>query len=133
MDWTEKAREFRRKYYAPGTMHVNDTATDQANMLASFAAEVERLTRQNEWVSVKERLPEKKDGTEYALRIDGGKNHQYGRWGIYRGDGVWYGDGGFMYSAHSPKGVHCVTHWHELPTLPEIATSQSGEPAEEEK
>lgn len=70
-----------------------------------------------EWINAKERLPEAV-GKECVLCINGGGMRVYKRWGCYRGNGIWFGDGGFLFSIHDPDGGHNVTHWMPLPDPP---------------
>ena len=80
----------------------------------------------NEWISVQDRLPQERQ--QCAIVVNGGKNHVYCRWGQYRGDGCWSGDGGFLFYANWPEGLHNVTHWMEVPALPQFDETDHPDP-----
>lgn len=76
-----------------------------------------------EWISVDNRLPDPEVRNDpyrnnFVLYVDGGKSHKYMRWGMYSGDGIWFGDGGFRFSAFDPPGIHKITHWAMIPDPP---------------
>jgi hypothetical protein len=85
-------------------------------------ASLVNLEKATQWISVEERLPEL--GQECAVSIENG-DYSYRRWGIYKGAGLWSGDGGHSMSINDPPRIHRVTHWMPLPDPP-LAASPSG-------
>ena len=105
-------------YYADDIPMQVATALDMA--ISALRARQEQESKPlNEWISVKDKLPEK-DGNYLVTACDEGCSAGEGIWystvvvvaEYYKGSWTWY-DGGREYSL---EGI--VTHWMPMPELP---------------
>jgi len=122
MDWTKKAREFWEKHFGAPVDDPRFDADEKAALLgeidfaASFASEVERLTRQEGWVSVEERPPDK-DAYVQVTTIA----HRFPLTAQYKSVRIGGKEYGLFHSVPGRYGLSQVTHWRELPNAPHQA------------